>query len=274
MSEGGNTMKVCSIFNEYDKIKKAVAYLIYYEKSNCFYIEIEEDADPAKLPMLLALFVEKGVYTIDSLWSKKWVNSRIIPTDRQNLGSILKHNGLEYYDEYKLLIKGKGKCSHDDYCVEELATSQIDETVVAKRFKHTIRDVVVKDEDMLVFFRDDTTRKYNLNQLVNKKEQVSYLKKNFDEYEIMPGGYEINWNDIVVIDIERLRSVGESVAVPYKYFQKFAQSNIVNTSGACEMLGCSRQNIDDMVRRNSLEPVHASAKNKMFFKQDIQKKMW
>lgn len=267
-------MKVCSIYNEYDKKKKAVAYLIYYEKANCFYIEIEDDADVTNLPMLLALFVEKGVYSIDSLWSKKWVASRIVPTDRQNLGSILKNNGLKFYDEYKILIKGKGMCSHDDFCVEELPVSKIKETIIPRRVENTIKDIVVENEEILVFYRDDSTRKYKINQLTDRKEHLPYIRKNIDAYEIMPGGYEINWNDVVTVHINQLRKEGEEVAIPYKYFQKFAQSNIVNTAGACEMLGCSRQNVEDLVKRNCLEPVQTSAKNKMFLKRDIQEKLW
>jgi len=36
---------------------------------------------------------------MDSFWGGKFVAQRIIPPDRQNLGSILKENGLKAYDE-------------------------------------------------------------------------------------------------------------------------------------------------------------------------------
>ena len=267
-------MKVCSIFNEYDKQKCPVAYLIYYEKYECFYIEINKDADFENLPMLLALFVEKGIYSIDSYWSKKWVCSRIIPTDRQNLGQLLKANSMKYYDEYKLLIKGKGKCSHDDFCVEEISFNQIDNTILQKRWMKNIKDILIDDEGIIVFYNDDITRKYRISQLADRKEHQNYIKKHLDEYEIMPGGYEINWNDIVYIHVEKLRTIGDLINISLKYFEQFAKRNLINTAEACEILDCSRQNVEDLVKRNKLKPVQTSAKNKMFLKADINKKLW
>lgn len=45
-----------------------------------------------------------------------WVRQRIVPPDRQNIGQILKANGLEEYDEFSLLMFGSGRCAQDDYC--------------------------------------------------------------------------------------------------------------------------------------------------------------
>lgn len=267
-------MKICSIYNEYDKEKHPVAYLIYYEKYECFYIEIDEEAGFDNLPMMLALFQRQGIHSIDSLWSKKWVCSRIIPPDRQNLGQILKKNNISYYDEYQLLIKSKGKCSHDDFGVEEIPIHQMNNTILTKRWQRHIKDMIVNDESILVFYNDGVTRQYNVGQLTDKKEHQKYMKEHMSECEIMPGGYEINWNDIVCIHIDRLRTVGEQINISFKYFEQFTKRNLINTAEACEILNCSRQNVEDLVKRNRLKPVHVSAKNKMFLKSEINKKLW
>lgn len=267
-------MKICSIYNENDKAKHPVAHLIYYEKSECFYIEICEDARFDNLPMMLALFLKEGVYSIDSYWSKNWVCSRIVPPDRQNLGQILKANNMECYDEYSLLIKSKGMCSHDDFCVEEIPLSKVEKSVLDKICHKSIKDVLIDTEEIIVFFNDDTTRKYSINQLTERIEQQNYIRKHLKEYEIMPGGYEINWNDILRIHTEKLRGMGEQINISFKYFEKFAKNNIVNTAEACEILDCSRQNIEDSVRRDKLKPIQESAKNKMFLRADINEKLW
>lgn len=267
-------MKICSIYNEYDNTKSPVAYLIYYENSRRFYIEICDDAEFDNLPMMLALYIKDGIYSIDSYWSKNWVDSRIVPTDRQNLGQILKAGNMECYDEYKLLIKSKGMCSHDDFCVEEISLNKVNQSVVTKLYQKKIRDILVDKNEIIVFFNDDTTRKYSVRQLTKKKELQKYISQHFNECEIMPGGYEINWNDVLCIHIEKLRTMGEQINISFKYFEKFAQQNIVNTAEACEMLDCSRQNIEDSVRREKLKPIQESAKNKMFLRADINEKRW
>ena len=85
-------MKTFAIRNEEDKKKKDLGYLIYYEKEKRFYIELPDDADPWETPLLLSSCLKRGEKTINAYWSKNWVQQRIVPSDRQNLGSILKDN--------------------------------------------------------------------------------------------------------------------------------------------------------------------------------------
>ena len=94
-------MKVCVIKNEH--YNKIIAYLIYYEKSNDFYIELIENSDTLGMPIILKHFYDLGKKTINSYWSKKWVCERIVPKERQNISTIIKDNNLKCYDEYKIL---------------------------------------------------------------------------------------------------------------------------------------------------------------------------
>ena len=87
-------MKIFAIKDETDVSKKTLAWLIYYENSKRFYIELPEDGDIWHTPLLLSSFLKKGERTINAYWSEVWVNQRIIPTDRQNLGQILKEMDL------------------------------------------------------------------------------------------------------------------------------------------------------------------------------------
>ena len=83
---------------------KVVAYLLYYEVPKAFYIELPEGADEWETPLLLSSFVKRRQHTVNSYWSREWVRQRIVPQDRQNIGQVLKENGLKCYDEFDLLM--------------------------------------------------------------------------------------------------------------------------------------------------------------------------
>lgn len=50
---------------------------------------------------------------------------------------------------------------------------------------------------------------------------------------------------------------------------KFLEGNLINTNEATELLGCSRQNIDDLVKRNKLTPIRVFPRDRIFLKEDI-----
>ena len=97
-------MKIFAIRDESADVQKDLAYLIYYEVEKKFYIELPQGADPWETPLLLDSFARENETTVNSYWSKVWVQQRIIPTDRQNIREVLRDNHLEEYDEYELLM--------------------------------------------------------------------------------------------------------------------------------------------------------------------------
>lgn len=49
----------------------------------------------------------------------------------------------------------------------------------------------------------------------------------------------------------------------------FLQDNIISTMEAAEILGCSRQYIDQLVKENKLVPVKIYPRNKIFLKSTV-----
>ncbi|MDX8367804.1 DNA-binding protein [Cytobacillus sp. IB215665] len=49
----------------------------------------------------------------------------------------------------------------------------------------------------------------------------------------------------------------------------FIAEEVINTSEAIEILGCSRQNLNDLVNRGVLTPIKEMVRDKLFFKSDI-----
>ena len=123
-------MKIFAIRDESAILRADLAYLLYYELEKRFYIELPEDADPWETPLMLSAFVKRGT-DCNSYWSKLWVQQRIVPPDRQNLGQILKDNHLKEYDEFDLLMLAMGRCAQDDYYLVPLNEDQLPERSAA-----------------------------------------------------------------------------------------------------------------------------------------------
>ncbi|PGA10242.1 DNA-binding protein [Bacillus mycoides] len=50
---------------------------------------------------------------------------------------------------------------------------------------------------------------------------------------------------------------------------KFVKDEIVNTSEALEILECSRQNLNKLVKSGTLVPIKEMVRDRLFFKEDI-----
>lgn len=63
----------------------------------------------------------------------------------------------------------------------------------------------------------------------------------------------------------------------YKTFQfssreelmEFLKEEVVNTSEAIKILGCSRQNLSQLIKSGSLTPIRESSKERFFLKTDV-----
>jgi hypothetical protein len=270
-------MKVFAIRDEEDTARKNLGYVLYYEREKQFYIELPDDSDEWETPLILSSFVKRGEYTVNAYWSKIWVQQRIVPTDRQNLGQILKTNGLKEYDEYELLMLGEGRCAQDNYYLIPLPEEEITERF-RERYQRKVEDVVpLEDARLLVFFRDGNVRKCNMKLMLACDRRFSAILNNealFRKVGVQTGGYGICWGENLYISDEKLYSSGRSVPLSLRDFKSFVSMRIINTAEAAELMECSRQNIEDLVRRGKLHPVKVDAKSKLFLKSEIQQRLW
>ena len=141
------------------KKAKDLAYLMYYETEKSFYIEIADDVDEWEVPLILSSYLKRGKKTVDAYHSKLWVQQRILPPDRQNLGQILKENNLDIYDEFEILKMSKGRCSQDDYYIYPILFENLPKSFTM-RFNKRIEDVTpLKNGNLLVFFRNGDIKK-------------------------------------------------------------------------------------------------------------------
>ena len=147
-------MKIFAIRDAGDKDNRDIAYLFYYEKGGRFYVELPADADPWETPLILSSFLKRGERTVNSYWSRVWVQQRIVPADRQNIGQILRDNGLKEYDECRLLELSEGRCPQDNCYIAPVSEAELPAEFVM-RFGRKVEDVIpLAGKNLLVFFRD------------------------------------------------------------------------------------------------------------------------
>ncbi len=270
-------MKVFAIRDELDKDNKNLAYLLYYENEKKFYIELPDDADLWETPLLLSSFLKRGEHTVNSYWSMMWVKQRIVPSDRQNLGQILKANGLEEYDEFSLLMLGNGRCAQDDYYLFPLTEEEV-EKEFWERYQRRIEDVVpLKKGKLLVFFRNGKLKKVDVRKLCKDDIKFSAILNREDLFErvgIQTGGHGVFWSETYSISDDMLYKNGVDIPLTLEDFRKYISSRVVNTAEVVELLECSRQNVNDLVKRGKLVPVRKNQKNTLFLKSEVLQRKW
>ena len=270
-------MKIFAIRDESAEIQKDLAYLLYYEVEKRFFIELPADADPWETPLLLDSFVKRGEKTVNSYWSQLWVQQRIIPTDRQNLGEILRDNGLKEYDEFALLMLAMGRCAQDDYYLVPLDENDLPKEII-KRFSTKIEDVLPLDDYcLLVFFRDGTVRKCDLKAHFEKTSAFRILLKKpeyFMSAQMMTGGHGVAWDINMTVSDSTLYRIGKQVPLSMSDFKNFVVQCVINASEAADILNCSRQNLLDLTKRGKLHPIKSSEKNTLYLRSEILKRNW
>lgn len=267
-------MKIFAVRDANDLTEKDLAYLLYYEKEKVFYIELPEDADFWNTPLLLSSFAKRNIRTINPYYSKLWVQQRIIPSDRQNLGQILKENGLKEYDEFELLMLANGRCEQDDYYLSPVVGAYLER--FKKRYRYKVEDVVPLEKGtLLVFFRDGMVRKCDAKVLLGDKYHGIWSNTElFCGVSVQVGGYGVAWGEVCSIPDEKLYVSGIEMPLSIEDFGSFVKNRVVSTSEATELLDCSRQNIDDLIRRKKLVPIKTDTKTKLFYKRDIEQRKW
>ena len=270
-------MKIFAIRDNNDSANKDIAFLIYYECDKRFYIELPENADPWETPLPLSSFLKRGETTVNAYWSRIWVQQRIIPSDRQNIGQILKDNKLDSYDEFDLLMLTNGRCAQVDYYLVSVSEKDFPESFF-KRFQKKIEDVVpLTNKHQLIFFRDGNVKKCNMKTLlIDNKAFLPILKdeKMYYRVSIQPGGYGVCWGESLNIADYILYDCGKDIPLSLEDFRLFVENRVINTTEAAELLNCSRQNIDDLIRRNKLHPIKTTQKSKLFLKSEIIQRNW
>jgi len=139
-----------------------------------------------------------------------------------------------------------------------------------------IAAVPLNNVSVLVFFEDGKTKKFDVKRLFNDYPEFKALENSdlFNMLKVEPGGYGISWNEDLDCSEGELYKNGEDIDLSLEDFVSFAKYNLISTNEASNYLNCTRQNIDDLIKRNKLQPIKVFPSVKVFLKSDIEHRTW
>ena len=270
-------MKIYAIYDEDTEVKYPIGYLYYYNKCNEFIIELSSELDKWKAPLLFSSYVENNIYTIPKTASLLWVKERVMPSGRQNIGSILKNHKMKQYNEMKLLELSGGRCSQDNCYIKKTEYEKLP-LEIRKRSEDNVLECFTSNEhDIICLFGDDTVRRVDLTKLVEINGKIASVLKNEDVFhsvKVGVGGYSIVFNETIEIEKRILKKTGIKIDISVKDFYAFTGKNIIDTAKACEILGYSKQNITYLINKGKLKPIKPDLKENLFFRGDIERNRW
>ncbi len=253
--------------------KRLLGYLFHYEKSGRFFAELLQEVDEWTCPFVFSGAVKKGIYSIDSLQSRRFVEQRIIPADRQNLGSILKENGLKEYDAFRLLQLSEGRCAQDEIYLAKCSEKDL-LPEMQKRLTEKVLDVLVMNSgSVLVFFRDGLSVMADVKELCGGNrtfENVLRREELFRRIHVSPGGHGVEWGEERFLPAEILRKEGKTSALSYEALTGFVQERLADTSEFTEMLHCSRQYVKQLADKKRLVPLREGGNWALYPKSSVE----
>ena len=269
-------MKYFEIKSDLPGDDRLYGILLYDETLDQYLVELPDDLEYCDAPLLLDSAIEKGTRTVGPYVSYLWVKERIIPEDRQNIGYILKEAGLDYYDEFKLLNISDGRCAQDDFYLKPIPVKYMPMDISGRLEKRIEDFVLLSNMRLLVFFFNGKVKLCNLNKFNDRYEWIKYLSINENYYySIRPliAGYGVGWEDNRQISCEELFQAGIEVSLSYDDFKMFVSQRIMSTSDVCDALECSRQNVNDLMKRDKLHPVKEMENGKLFLRAEIERRL-
>ena len=96
----------------------------------------------------------------------------------------------------------------------------------------------------------------------------------FARVQIQTGGYGVQWDDNQSISDSELYKMGKRIPMTMDDFRAFASERIINAAEAAEILNCSRQYINELVKTDKLHPIKMSEKNTLFLKSEVLRRSW
>lgn len=261
-------MKAYAIYNDDLGQKKPIGYLTYYEKAAEYIIELEENIEEWDVPILFQKYIREQEYTVPTEVSKLWVQERVIPSGRQNIGMILKNAKLKYYDEMKLLCITKGRCSQDNCYIKECTLPEH----IEKRRSNNISDCYISGAGKIIcFHKDDSVRRINAVDIINRNLWDSDKKEELYSVNVGTGGYDIIINGKIGVNADVILKYGELLNVSASDFKEYAMQGIVTTTEACTELNMTRQNMAYLTKKNKITPIIRGEKENLFCKGDIRR---
>lgn len=142
--------------------------------------------------------------------------------------------------------------------------------------KRLIGAVPLAGNRLLTCFDTEEVRLCDFEELRARMPGLAQLKDSglFERIELEMNGKGLSWPGCCRISAQQLSELGDPLPVTRSDFVRFCQVQLLSTSETAQLLRCTRQNIDSLVRRHRLQPVKCYTKNKLFLRSDVLRRMW
>lgn len=210
---------------------------------------------------------QRGIYSIDSVWSGKFVSQRIIPPDRQNLGNILKENGLKLYDEFKLLQLSEGRCAQDEHYLVRIPEKEILPEIRERLEKKVLDVMALSSFRLLVFFKDGKSGIVDMKTLCAEDEHFGNVLRNeslFRNVHVSPGGNGVEWGEERSVPSETLRESGKEADISYEDVISFINLRLCDTAQVTGILNCSRQYVKQLADKGRMVPIREAGNSDLY----------
>ena len=266
-------MRLFALRDDNDPDRETLAVLTYYERAREFYFDLPEGADPWTVPLILSSFAERGAWEVGHDWAFSWVRSRVVPESRQNLGEVLRVNGLDEYDEFALLEMTGGRCAQDDCYLDPLDFSRAPAWYVERQGWRVADAVPLTGARLFAAFRDGATGVLDAHALALTNEafaRVACDERVFAAAEVGPGGREVRWGARCRLTWGELRQAMEFSPIRTDDLGAIVSAMTVDASQAAETLGCTRQNVAALAQRGRLTAVKSGQKCTLFMRSEVR----
>lgn len=265
-------MRIYVLRDEEGGLCEDLALLECYERPQSFFFELAPDVDPWALPFILHEFAQRGAHSIDAAWSLRWVQARLVPPERQNLGEVLRENGLSDYDELRLLELSEGRCSQDACYLVPLPGGELP-AWYAERVSRRLVDVfALSDYRLMALFRSGEVVWLSAHELLGDRRAFSRILKDegaFRRAALQAGGHGVQWGERLAISSEELLRAGHPLPLSAEDIALVARQALCGTNEVMQLLGCTRQNVHDLVRRGKLPLCKADGRTQLFLRSDV-----
>lgn len=265
-------MRLFALKDSTNQDNETIAVLACYTAERTYYIDMPQDTDPWAVPFILSSFAARGQWTIGPTWAGTWVESRVVPQSRQNLGEILKENGLDRYDTLRFLEMTGGRNSQDDCYLEPLPIAEAPAWFLERESARVVEAVALEGFRLIAAFRTGEVRLYKLADLKRTCADLARVSSNetlFARVALQPGGRGICWGSTIAVSDESLAKTGTPLPLTWGDLARIAPALLVDAAETAQALDCTRQNINALVKRKSLAPVKSGGKSTLFLRADI-----
>ena len=124
---------------------------------------------------------------------------------------------------------------------------------------------------LLVIFDNHVVKLFDVRSIIADYPEYSDLENEdlFSLVKVEPGGYGVSWTSELDASEGELWENGVELPISAEDIAMFVHRNLINVTEVTEILRCSRQNVEDLIKRKKLKPIKSFPRGNLFLSSDI-----